>query len=330
MYMVGRRPDDREVVSVLIVGDSRNYGASDFTTGIPAGMERAPLASIERGLDDLSTGRVPSGSVSVPGSGVSQSYNGVFNGINYAPGMTHRFAPLLALKSLYDGQLPFNEIVDGHTGNGNPSFATMRDAHVTTLRAVFPGIRLHKFTLPPRVGHNTPDAYKTLAGQNPIGYDLYPSGGKAALNAELMATVGTLYDTVFDYGKVESAAHSLNTGDANFDEYRSKFRTAPRSAFIAVNYTGAGEIVLKSALQIGDSIAVNDEKHAGPIRLIVNNGNGTWTHTLQVGSNPSHVYIPVDETVVVVPTKDGTHPEPWLHIVGAQAVAEWKRFTLLR
>lgn len=327
MYMVGRRVDNGDVVSVLIVGDSRNYNANDFATGLPATEPRAALSSLERGFDDIATGRIATGNASMPGSSPAQTFNGVFNGTDYAPGMTHRVAPLLALKGLYDGQLPFTDIVDGHTGNGNFSYETLRDAHVSTLRAYFPGVKMHKMTLPPRVGTTSTDAYKSLAGQTPSGYDLYPSGGKAVVNAAILANVGSVYDSVFDYGKTVSAAANLDEGDPNYNEYRSKFPTAPRSALVATQYTGAATIVLKSSLRVGDTIALNDDrtKIAGPIRLIVDNGNGTWTHTFQTGSNPSGVDIAVDTNVVVVPTKDGTHEEPWLHYIGGQAIATWKQ-----
>jgi hypothetical protein len=331
MFMVAERVDNGEKV-VLITGDSRAYSNADFGTGMPAGSERAPLAAVERGLDSVTGGRVASGSITVPGSGAKQSVNGVYSAVDYTPGLTHRLEPLLVMKGL-TGKAPFTHIIDQHGNNGNPDFATLLATHVAVMKAAFPGIPYIKVTIPPRVGTTTADAFKTLAGMNAVDpYDQYPSGGRAAFNNAILADAGANFTAVWDAGIYGSAAYDpatgtkLPTSDPNFNDKRSKFMTAPRSAVLSSDYTSTTTMILTSALQVGDSVAIdNDRTHiCGPIRQITDNGNGTFTHLIEIGGNSSGVTITAGNTVVVVPTKDGTHEEAWLHMVEAQAYIDAK------
>lgn len=331
MYMVGRRVDNGAVVSILLTGDSRAYYANDFGSGLPSTEPRGALAALERGLDSLTGGRIPTISITIPGSGPAQSYNGVYGSTDYAPGLTHRVEPLLVLKAM-TGALPFTHILDQHGNNGNPTYATLIGAHVSTIKGYFPGIPYGKVSLPPRVGSTTTDAYKTLAGMSPAAYDTYPSGGRAVYNDAILANASSDFDFVFDAGIYGTAAYNPSTGDKlppsdpDFNDKRSKFMTAPRTATVATTYSGTTTIVLNSSLQVGDTIAVDDDRThiCGPIRLITDNGNGTWTHTIQVGGNASGAAAAVGATVTVVPTTDGTHEEAWLHKVEAQAYIDMK------
>ncbi|GAA5064573.1 hypothetical protein HNP84_007708 [Thermocatellispora tengchongensis] len=306
MFMIAQDASANPVV--LIIGDSRSY----FDDLLLENDEpRAPLAAPERGLDSTTGGRVATGHIGIPGSSPAKT--------NLAPGLTHRTAPLVALRDYY-GEFPFTHILDQHGNNGDMDWASMA-AHARTLRQTLPGTTYVKVTIPPRV-RDTTDAYRTLSGQSPRPEDAYPAGARAALNNDILSNRDGLFDVVFDAGRYGRA------GDAT-DAERSRFPAFPDLAGALTRpWDGvATTIHLDFAPRYGDRLNFDpaDPVAGGIVRRVTPGAvAGEWTVLLQHGF-VSRGARPAGASFACVPTGDGTHESPRMHMIEAAAYHDMKR-----
>ncbi|MGM4911417.1 hypothetical protein [Rhizobium sp. 768_B6_N1_8] len=319
MFMVGERTDGNRSPVILIHSDSIGYGVGDFTTGIPASEPRGAIGWMERGLDDPTNGRIMSGHIGLPGSFSTQNTNGVFGSVDYTPGIVHRVTPLLELKSLYGGRLPFTCIFDQHGNNGDANSGSMTMSAlyqgVSVLKGYFPGIRYVKATLPARIG--TGGDYRDPTLQTPGVNDVYPAasyqnGYRQYYNDQIMADAGVHFDAVFDVGYYGTAAYQPNyhSGDPNYNQYRS---AAP--VFDSVTLAGSGYASSATTFQLNEDIPLGallsfDGVRANILGPVVSkSGSGPYTYNIQSGSGKAVTYA-ASTAGKAVGNNDGTHPGP--------------------
>lgn len=319
MFMVGERTDGLTSPVILIHSDSIGYNVGDFSTGIPASEPRGALGWMERGLDDTTGGRIASGHIGMPGSFSTQNTNGTYIAVDYTPGVSHRVTPLLALKTLYGGRLPFTCIFDQHGNNGDANSGSMTMSAlyqgVSVLKGYFPGIRYVKATLPARIG--TGGDYRDPTLQTPGANDVYPAasyanGYRQYYNDQIMADAGAHFDAVFDVGYYGTAAYQPGyiSGDPNYNQYRS---AAP--VFDSVTLAGAGYVSNATTFQLNEDIALGALLSFDGIRtnilgpIVAKSGTGPYTYTIQSGSQKAVTYAAATAGKGVG-NNDGTHPGP--------------------
>jgi hypothetical protein len=295
-----------------VIGDSRAEGNGDFRSGQPD--PRGIKQSVERGLDSLTGGRLPSGFIAISGSGMG--------GSAVSPGLDHRAAPLQWIKDTY-GSFPFEYIVDQHGNNGSQGWETMK-AHAAIVRTKFPGVRYIKVTIPPNIGQNTTDAYRTLDGVTPIAAATYPSGARALLNGYILANRESTWDAVFDAGKYGMANDGVSDGQVGHtdDFMKSRFPTALRSGVLTQDWDGTSSagMFLNFAALPGDLLNwdISNRQNSCLISTVTQISETVWQafpeNSLGLGTP-----VAAGATIVLIPSGDGTHEMTWVSILEQRA-----------
>lgn len=304
MFMVAKSDSPDPVV--LIVGDSRSYFDHEMSWGNT--NSRSPLAAVERGLDSTRGGRVATGHIGMSGSAPAHTPR--------EPGITHRVRPLLELRRR-GGHLPFTHILDQHGNNGLLDWPSLA-AHVATVKEIFPGVPYIKVTIPPRV-RNTTNAYRTVDGQLPVAFDSYPNGDRARFNNDVLANRDNLFDAVFHAGRYGMA------GDDN-DYQRSRFpEFTDLSGVLTRDWNGVSSTCFVDfAPRYGDRLnfVASDRTRGGHVARILEHGT-EFEVTLEVGFSSGGAYS-AGSSFACVPTRDGTHESPRMHMIEAVAYEEMK------
>lgn len=331
--------------SVLIIGTSIERGQSGDMQRVLANP-RYSYGYIPMGLEDV-TGSPRWGhlNLAVYGASLAQQDDPAIGGGEIG----RRYALLEAIRQINGGAWPMTDIILGPTNDwiavadqGGPEATAavmwaIYKAEMAAFQRLFPGIRIHAITVPPR--RVATDAYFATDLVNQVAVDGTTAAFKLANDLVRAGAVAAGFASVLDAG----ASFAAPDDGSGILKWRiTPFNAAgggtidtvahPTGLASGTNLSTAGvTLAAAQAPEIGTYLvfepgSANSELAGGnwPITSVTAAGSGSWLVKTPISTTTTKAHA-AGTVVKTTATLDRTHPCHWLHgIVAAERVAAWK------
>lgn len=317
-FMVAKGGDGRPVF--ILVGDSIGFGSNEVSP-IAFRSARGEFGFLARGLDDnTTTKRLAYGHFCIPGNRPSDWSN-----------RSEWARKLDAVKMVFDqeGAWPFDEVISEHGTNSVPtgtyaSAGGLREAmeqYFDLMQSEW-GKPITQTELLPKP--TSTDGFATLANQSNDSNNIYPTGQRWLLNADIGGADG-LGDPASHFrarGDIIGSFAPWRASAYDLAGNRDKLAIRPFSTTLASAYSSGNSLVTTASPPVGEIIVVNAAWAA-----TVNSVTGSGPYTVSITPHGSTSAAPLAAAVQAAAHDfAGLHPSSVAHqTLYMPAVVAWKQ-----